>query len=147
MENPLAQIVNRAQGVEQVKSDFSKDSVTVHLKLSQDASLREIYRQITTDGASIIGSRKVKLELESDSSPEIEKWWSNALFDVAQAMETKHYADIPKILESKSADVSGLKAATEMDDKNVYIRLSEGGKNKYIILPRVPASMGVWPNA
>lgn len=146
MENPLAQVVSQTKGVEQVKSEFNKDSVLIQLKLSNDASIREIYQRITTEGASVIGNRSVQLKLESDSSPELDQWWSTALFDVAQAMETKHYSDIPKILETKSGGMSGMTTATEMDDKNVYVRLSHDGHNKYILLPRVPAVMGVWTN-
>lgn len=146
MESPISQIIDHSPGVEQVKSDFSKDTVTVQLKLAGDASIREIYQKLTTEGSSVIGKRELKLKLDSQSSPEIEQWWSSALFDVAQAMETRHYSDIPKILDDQKSKLPGLTAATEMDEKNVYVRLSDGGKNKYIILPRVPAVMGAWSN-
>ncbi len=66
-------------------------------------------------------------------------------FDVAQSMEKKEYAKIPESLDKQAANVPGLKAATEMDGKkNVYIHLSKDDQHKYIILPRIPAKMGVW---
>jgi hypothetical protein len=144
MENPLAQLVDRSSGVEQVDSSFSKQTVNVTLKLKNGASLREIYQKIA--GSGLVGDRKVQLNVVSNSSPAIDKWWSAALFDIAQAMETRHYSDIPKILGSRSGQLPGLTAATEMDDQNVYIRLTQGDKSKYIILPREAATMGVWPN-
>jgi hypothetical protein len=75
----------------------------------------------------------------------MEKWWSSALFDVAQAMETKQYAQIPVTLQNRAGE-SSLKVSTEMDDKYVYITLADGEFSKYVMLSRTPAVMGVWPN-
>lgn len=68
------------------------------------------------------------------------------MFDVAQAMETKQYTQIPKTLQARALDSEGLKVATEMDDKYVYISLTDGDKSKYLMLPRTSAKMGVWTN-
>jgi hypothetical protein len=59
-------------------------------------------------------------------------------------METKHYADIPAALQAKAGQVPNLKVDTEMDETNVYVRLTQGDFSKYIILPRTPAQLGVW---
>ena len=144
MENPLANQVSSAQGVESVKSNFSSSKVTVDLVLNQDASLRDIYTLISDSEAA--RGRDVQLNVSSNTTPELEKWWSSALFEVAQAMETRHYSDIPELLEQKSNAVSGMTAETEMDEQHVYVRLAQGSGSKYVILPRVPAGMGVWPN-
>jgi len=146
MENPLADLVKKNTGVEQVDTTFSNKQAIVSVKLSDQANLRQIYQSIVVDGASLVGGREVQLKVDSDSSAAIDDWWSKALFGVAQAMDTKQYADIPGLLTKEAAAVPSLQAMTEMDDVNVYIRLSDGTHSKYIILPRVPASMGVWPN-
>jgi hypothetical protein len=146
MENPLTHAIEQAQGVQQVQTQINNDTVTFELKLANDASLRDLYNKITTAGSSIIGKREVNLKVDNEPSPALEQWWSNALFEIAQAMETRQYAQIPQILQSQSIKLPGLNAATEMDETNVYIRLTEGTHSKYIILPRVPAKIGVWPN-
>ncbi|MNI38883.1 hypothetical protein D3C73_930440 [compost metagenome] len=61
-------------------------------------------------------------------------------------METKHYAEIPSSLDKQAAQLNGMTVATEMDNKYVYIRLTKGEYSKFILLPRVPAQLGVWPN-
>ncbi len=146
MENPLSDIINQASGVEQSKIDLTADRVHIELKLQPNADLREIIHKISTEGASIIGKRELKVEVTGESTPALEDWWSKALFDVAQAMETKHYSDIPVSLNNRASELSGLKVETEMDNKYVYIRLTEGDKSKFVMLPRVPAQIGVWPN-
>jgi K+-sensing histidine kinase KdpD len=146
MEHPLSDIVNKAPGVESSTTNFSSTQVMLELKLKQDANLREIIQQITKQGSSIIGQRELVVRVNGQSSPKLDAWWSKALFDVAQSMETKQYADIPLNLQAKAASEAGLTVDTQMDSKYVYVRLSEGTSSKFIMLPRVSAKMGVWPN-
>lgn len=146
MENPLMNIVQGVPGVKNAQMDLKTDEVDISLNIDSNASLRQIYDKIQTDGASIIGKREVKLNVTNASSEELDRWWSSALFDVAQAMETKKYADIPKVLEQHKAALPGLKVSTEMDDNYVYVQMTDGDKSKYVMLPRTASRMGVWPN-
>ncbi|MDB5055875.1 MAG: hypothetical protein JWM44_3925 [Bacilli bacterium] len=144
MENPLNHIATGSPGVQNAQTQINSAQVTIDLKLNNTADVRDLYSKIMTQGESVIGKRDLKLKLDSNTSPELEKWWSSALFEVAQAMETKRYADIPQGLKAKAAQLPNLTVDTEMDDINVYVRLTDGVHSKYIILPRKPAVMGVW---
>jgi hypothetical protein len=146
MEQPLTDIANKAPGVESSTTNLSSTQVLLELKLKQDANLREIVQQISKQGSSIIGQRELVVHVTGQSSPALDAWWSKALFDVAQAMETKQYANIPITLQAKAASVGGLTVDTQMDSKYVYVRLSEGTSSKFIMLPRVSTKIGVWPN-
>jgi len=146
MENPLLNIIHQTPGVEQVEMDLGNSEVNLRLKLKPDASLREIVSRLHKDGAPIIGTRKLNITVDNDSSAELDRWWSGMLFQVAQDMDKKTYADIPAALKSHESELPGLKTDTEMDEENVYIRLNAGNHSKFIILKRVPERMGVWPN-
>lgn len=146
MENPIKAVILGVQGVKQVSTDINNKQVSIDLKLSKETDLRDLYKTISTEGASLLRNRELNLKLDSQSSPELEQWWSTALFEVAQAMDTKHYANIPKVLQANAQQMPGLAVATEMDDSNVYVRLTDGEFSKFIILPRTPVQMGVWPN-
>ncbi|MEX2460365.1 MAG: hypothetical protein WD469_03550 [Paenibacillaceae bacterium] len=143
MENPIKAVILGVQGVNQVTTDINSKQVSIDLDLGKDADLRNLYSTISTEGASLLRNRELKLNLESQSSPELEQWWSTALFEVAQAMDTKHYAVIPETLKNKALGMPGLAVETAMDETNVYVRLTDGENSKYIILPRTPAQMGV----
>jgi hypothetical protein len=145
MEHPLSDVINQAPGVTHSSINLGSDAVTVDLTLKPDADLREIVHKIMTDGSSIIGKRQLDIHT-TNAAPELEAWWSRALFDVAQAMETKHYAAIPTTLQDKANAISGLKVDTQMDGNYVYVRLTDGTNSKFIMLPRSSAKMGVWPN-
>jgi hypothetical protein len=145
MENPLAAVVESTPGVELVHTNIGNTSTELEVKLQPGTSLREVYGRISKEGSQALGKRELKLKVVNESSQQMDKWWSSALFDVAQAMETKQYAQIPVTLQKRAGE-SGLKASTEMDDKYVYITLADGEYSKYVMLPRTPAVMGVWPN-
>jgi multidrug efflux pump subunit AcrB len=140
LENPINGIVSGIHGVQRVSTNINNNDVTIDLKLNNDADLLDLYNTISKE----VSNRNLKLNLASQTTPVLDKWWSSALFEVAQAMETKQYADIPTVLQSKASQISDLKVTSEMDETNVYVRLTQGQNSKYIILPRTPAKMGVW---
>jgi hypothetical protein len=146
MENPLLEVVRASDGVEQVQLDVQKNQVSFQLELSKDASMRQIVQHIRNDGAKTMGSRSLNIQVTNLSSPELDAWWSNQLFTVAQAMETRNYASIPQTLSERASQLDGLSVLTEMDDQNVYVRLVAGDFSKFIILPRTPEKLGVWAN-
>ncbi|MCZ8512989.1 hypothetical protein O9H85_11265 [Paenibacillus filicis] len=147
MESPLQKTVSSIPGVHLVSLNLNTTDAVMELKLDPGVSLREAYAKISKDGAGALGTRTLKLKVDNASSPKLDQWWSSALFEVAQAMETKQYSQIPKTLEARSAAAGdGLKVTTEMDDRYVYITMIDGDASKYVMLPRTPAKMGVWPN-
>ncbi|AFC29939.1 hypothetical protein [Paenibacillus mucilaginosus] len=150
MENPLQKTVSGIKGVELVAMDLSGTSAAMEIKLEKGTSLREVYHQIQSQGGTALARKDLKLKVTNPGSARLEQWWSTALFDIAQAMETKQYAQIPATLKEKAAqaDQTGgaITATTEMDENYVYITLTDGEASKYIMLPRAAAKMGVWPN-
>lgn len=146
MESPLSEIVQQTNGVSQSDISIGSGKVSVRLTPKSDASLREIVKAIKEKGASIIGSREVEFVVSDTTTPELDRWWSSALFEVAEAMENKQYAAIPAALEARIGTLPGLNVQTEMDDQFVYVHLTDGAHDKFILLPRQAQKMGVWPN-
>lgn len=146
MESPLEKVVSAVPGVKLESIKLTGKEAELELTVASGTSLREVYHRIQNEGRSTLGSRELKLKVVNTPSERLEQWWSSALFEVAQAMETKQYAQIPKTLEERTAKSDGIQASTEMDDKFVYITLTDGKDSKYIMLPRTPAKLGVWSN-
>jgi hypothetical protein len=144
VKSPMSKIINDIEGVEQADAEFHRDQISIQLSLFPNASLREIVHQIHLQGSSIIEERNLEVQVMNPSSPALDKWWSTALFDVAQAMENKQYSDIPSRLDALKGELSNLQIDTEMDQTHVYIRLVHGKDSKFIMLPRMPVQLGVW---
>jgi hypothetical protein len=145
MENPLSDIISKVPGVTSSTMKLDNNQVDIEVSLNADANLRNVIERIHKEGASIIGKRSVNINVKSNPSEKLDQWWSKALFEVAQAMETKHYADIPTTLQKYAEGVPNMKVDSEMDQTYVYIRLTDGDATKFIMLPRT-SQIGVWPN-
>ncbi|PZD93573.1 hypothetical protein DNH61_23430 [Paenibacillus sambharensis] len=147
VERPFMESMASIDGVEVSEPVIERDSVTVKLKLESGIDLMSVYHEIKKQGSALIGSKELKLDVEQVPSPELEKIWSSVLFEVAQAMDNQLYASIPEAAADWMDEYDGLNVVTSMDDTNVYITLEQSGETKFVILPRIPAKMGVWPNA
>ena len=144
VQQPLNGVLKEIPGVRSADSSVDRSSVQITLELEKGAGLREVYQTIRSNGSTYIGNRTLQLEVAQTSDEQLEELWSQLLFGIAQAMETRHYGDIPQALEQLEMTHEGLTATTEMDADNVYITLETEQAAKYIILPRVPTELEVW---
>lgn len=145
VKSPLMDELMEIEGIENVVAEFTNETVHLELTLAQDANLREVMGSIE-DRMERFEERQLKIDFNHTSSPQLDEWWSGVLFEIAEAMDQHNYSTIPEILSQHQSELSGMSAAAEMDDQNVYIRLVHDGASKFIVLPRTPAMMGVWPN-
>ncbi|MDQ6418188.1 hypothetical protein RB620_01940 [Paenibacillus sp. LHD-117] len=142
---PLTEKLEAMPGVlEASKPEIGQKEMNVKLQLSNDANLRELYGEASKEASNAAGSRKVTLEVAGDSDKALEQLWYSAMFDVAEAMETKAYSDIPEAMNKAVAGSEGVTAVTEMDESNVYITIRSEQASKYIVLPRIANKLEVW---
>ncbi len=146
IEQPFKQSVSEINGIASAHIDFERDQTWVELNLSQEAPLQEVVQMVRHVASSKRGVAPVVVEARSQSSQAIDEWWSQVLFEIAQAMETKQYRDIPLILQQNKSSLTGLHVVTAIDEEWVYIELHQGLDHKYIMLPRIPSQLGVWRN-
>ncbi|WP_018751359.1 hypothetical protein [Paenibacillus sanguinis] len=147
IERPLENLLKGVEGVSEVQLNIQPSELAVKLDLAPGTELGTVVRHLEQDGRKQIGSRKLKIDVVDNSSPVLNELWENAMFAVAQAMENKQYTEITAALEQMEREHAKLKATAEMDNEHVYITLTDGQNSKFVILPRKPEGMGVWPNA
>jgi len=147
VEKPLAVTFSGIDGLTAGDPVVTGDRVTVEITLDGSVGLADVYRNIRERAGESLGGRELELVIRQEKDEKLEKIWSSALFAVAQAMENRRYADIPEAMDELEAAHPGLAAETEMDEYNVYITLKLEGAVKYVVLPRQPAVLGVWPGA
>lgn len=150
VQEPLQKIVSQYDGVNNSHISINRNEVTLKLDLAPGTKLRELVQYVSEEGKSVIDGRALKLDVEQNSSQLLDEYWDKAMFSVAEAMESRKYTLIPAQLDRLKEQYSQYKdviATTEIDDTNVYVSLSSGEDSKFIILPRKPATLGVWNNA
>jgi hypothetical protein len=144
---PLDRVANSIPGVQSAVVEVTSGQIKLNVKLAPDADLGEVYRLVKRDGAAVIGSNELELAASATDSPQLQKAWSYALFDVAEAMENRKYSSIRDTMDKLSEKFPGVTVKTDMDDTNVYISMRDGNAAKFVVLPRQPATFGVLPNA
>ncbi len=143
--SPLHKAVQAADGVVSAsKPVLSRDTVEVDVELEAGSDLKAVYDQITNTNAGALGSRKLELNVASHSNELLDGIWSNSLFAIAEAMETKAYSNIPPALENAAKPYDNVTVTSEMDDSNVYVTLRQEEAVKYVVLPRAAATLEVW---
>lgn len=147
IEAPFQKLVKQYEGVNHVQFNITPKEVGLKLELEAGTDIGGLVRHLEKDGKELLGKRTLKLEVTDHSTPDLDQIWSEALFSVAQAMENKQYTEIQSTLNQLEEQYDALQASADMDDKNVYVTLTDGTASKYVILPRVPQKLGVWPNA
>jgi hypothetical protein len=147
VESPFEKTVKQFDGVNSVESDINRKQVALKLDLKPGTNLGELVKYINNDGKKWVGQRELSFEIKDQSNSDLNRAWNKVLFSIAQAMENKQYTNITTALDQLQQQDKSITAKAEMDDKNVYITLTDGKASKFIILPRIPERMGAWPNA
>ncbi|CAM3972953.1 hypothetical protein L1N85_04280 [Paenibacillus alkaliterrae] len=142
---PLEKAVKNVEGVvSSTKPVMTSDRVMIDMVLEPDANVKSIYETVQANGKDVFGDRKLELNIKAESSKQLEELWSASLFQVAEAMETKAYSDIPIAMAEAAESYKDVSVTTDMDDTNVYITIKNAESVKYVVLPRAAAQLGVW---
>lgn len=144
LEDPLAAHVQQIEGVNDSNVVIDKQDVIIQLELALDADVRAVFQQIHEGVSTQLNDRNVQIEITNPTSDLLDEWWSRLLFDIAEAMETKQYGQIPKLLEEHKDSLPQLQVYYDLDDMNVYVRLVHEQEAKFIILPRTPHQYVGW---
>ncbi|WP_051217214.1 hypothetical protein [Paenibacillus assamensis] len=148
IETPLQSTIQQIDTVQQAKVVWGPKQVTIELSLEPGADVRTVVQDVKRQANREQDKRNISIKINNEhTTPELERWWSQALFPVTEAMAHRSYGDIP-IQLNKLAEGSGVAVKTEMDNEYVYVTLTaEKGKgSKVLLLPLNGESMGVWPN-
>lgn len=147
VEEPVIRAAQDVPGVESAQARLASEELVLDLKLSPEANLADIYREVTRKAEAPLRGKKLALNVESATSDRLEEAWKSSLFEVAEAMENRRYSEIRTAMDRLEAQFPGMTAHIEMDEENVYIRLTDGGHAKFVVLPRQPVMLGVWTGA
>jgi hypothetical protein len=145
VQDPIQEAVAGIASIENFTIDTNQDSVKIRVTLDEQANLHDVWHAIHEQVQSKAGNRTVEISIANEASTALNRIWSEVLFDIAEAMDTHKYSNIPVAMNVLSTQVEGLYTITAMDDHYVYLTMTLDGSYKYVVLPR-SSRMGVWPN-
>lgn len=147
MEKPLATALSNIEHVEHAEVAWSPSELKVQLTLESPSKLAAIMEQVYKLAGKEAKSRDIQVNIMNQATNEhLEQFWSTALFSVAEAMSHQRYGDIPARLQDLMKQDPTVQVDTAMDERNIYISLTDKAGFKSIVLPLQGSRMGVWPN-
>jgi hypothetical protein len=143
VSQPIESKVDSLEGVHFVRYEINQHEFILSVDVAPDVRLREVNDDLQKKLVDLLDGRKLVIRVNDKPSKQLDRWWGEHLFQVAEAMDLRKYGAIPNNLKDINDDFANAKAIVEMDDSNVYVQLYEGEHYKFIILPR-ETRMGVW---
>jgi hypothetical protein len=143
IHQPIEDEVEQVAGVKLVDFKMTNEELHLTVRVSPEASLREVKAALEAQLGEVLEGRLVVLQVEDQTTAALDRFWSESLFHVAESMSLKRYSEIPNHLKSVENQLENGRVVVEMDEKNVYVQLYAGSAYKYVILPR-ESQMGVW---
>lgn len=135
VEQPLHRLAQQMPGVLEAETEWKPDRVRMRLRLSPEADLPAIVRRLETEGSAALGRRTLEFEFVQDAGDRLESLWQDVIFEVAEAMEHRSYSEVRDLVLGLGERHPGIEATARMDDRYVYIRLKEGDRAKFVLLP------------
>ena len=110
VDNPLYGQIESIAGIDDFTLETSRDRVAIRVKLDERADLPAVWTTLHEQMKPYAGQRQLYIRVTGEASPELDRLWSTALFDVAEAMDARRYGDIPdRMLElEQAADASSM---------------------------------------
>jgi len=135
-EQPLHRLARQLPGVLEAEAEWKADRVRMILRLAPDADLPAIVHRLENEGSVFLGRRALEFEFVQDAGDRLESIWRDALFEVAEAMEHRRYSEVRDLVLGLGERHPGIEATVRMDDRYVYIRLKDGDRAMFVLMPR-----------
>jgi len=147
VKQPVERVLKQHAEITQYDVQWYPDALQVKLKSKDGTNISSLIERVSDELQQNSSGKKVQLEyLNDESTPLIDKLWSRAMFDIADAMVHQKYRDIPVRLKELQQQNPGIQIQTEMDSRYVYIQLKDEKGSKTVLLPLQASPVGVWPN-
>ncbi|GAC42059.1 hypothetical protein [Paenibacillus popilliae] len=147
VQQPVDRVMRQHAEIMKYQVDWHSDTLNIQIQTDSSANIREVVQKLKPDIAPYAKGKNIRIEyINENSTSSIDNWWSQAMFDVAEAMVHQNYSDIPKKLLELKTKQSGLEVVTEMDNQYIYIQLKDKQGSKTMLLPLDGTAMGVWPH-
>ncbi|MDQ0896363.1 MULTISPECIES: hypothetical protein [unclassified Paenibacillus] len=136
-EVPIERSLSQLAGIESYTYKVGNQSIVIRAKFSPAASMKDIYAKINKDLNSVVRGRTLYVLPTNEPDDALNAYWTSASLPVTQAIDSNNYSDIPKLLQSIHQDGS-IHTGTEVDERFIYITLSNSSNAKFIQFVRNP---------
>ncbi|MEX2103744.1 MAG: hypothetical protein WD907_00230, partial [Bacilli bacterium] len=133
----LEQEISNIEHVTFKSLDITNEEINIDVSLSNIKELRNSYQQIYGIAEKYNGRDKpINIHINDTRSEKLTTIWERANFVVSESIATHAYSAIPRYFDGIYAEHLLTKSNVMMDEKFVYIHLTDGKSELYHIVPR-----------
>ncbi|MDF2569704.1 MAG: hypothetical protein K0R55_1308 [Sporomusa sp.] len=146
--NPINKAFQNIDGIETVTvgrfNDQGKnsDKTKIYVKLGHVANLQSLYSEMADRATQVDGGRKYEIVIQDNRTPELEQFYYSIHYQIQEAIFTGNFATMAECIEAK-ANSAGVTAQIYVDTKNIYLKMTKGTDDMYVVIARDGSSQGV----
>lgn len=134
---PIERSLSHLSGIESYNYQVGNNTIVIQAKFNPDASIKDIYAKINEDLSSVVRGRRLYVKPTNAADESLNAYWNSVSLRVTQAIDSKNYSDVPELLQGIPQDGS-IHTGAEVDDRYIYITLSNSSNVKFIQFVRNP---------
>ncbi|NLW07257.1 MAG: hypothetical protein GX039_04665 [Clostridia bacterium] len=135
-EKPLTDALLENKTVEAVAIDSTGAILEIRVKLRPVDNLQRAYQEIETSIRKVYDQPGVKLVIQDQRSPALEKLWLTSQYAIYEAAVQGNFTKMATAVDQLARQAGLDNYAVNIDANNIYLQLSEGENYLYQVVPR-----------
>lgn len=147
--NPINKMLQNINGVESVtigrlnEQGKNNEKVKVlYIKLKNVSNLQVVYGEIIDGLKHVDAGNKFDIVIQDTRTPELEQFYYNIHYYVQEAIFTGNFATMADRINAKASG-AGVDAQIYVDTQNIYLKMTKGNAEMYVVVSRNGSSLGV----
>lgn len=145
--NPINKMFQNINGVESVtvgrlnEQGKNNEKVKIYVKINNVSNLQNLYNEIADGLKQVDGGKKYDIVIQDTRTPELEQFYYTIHYYVQEAIFTGNFAAMADHITAKAVSAE-VDAQIYVDTKNIYLKMTRGTAEMYVIVPRDASSQG-----
>ncbi|QDR81126.1 hypothetical protein [Sporomusa termitida] len=145
--NPINNAVQSIKGVESVavsrlNEQGDSKNIKIYVKLAQVANLQKLYAELEEALKQVHRPQRYELVIQDSRTPELEQFYHSIHYSVQEAVFTGNFTAMAGSIAAKAGS-AGVEAQTYVDTKNIYLQMTKGTNEMYVVVTRDSNRAGV----
>ncbi len=146
--NPINKMFQNINGVESVtvgrlnEQGKNNEKIKIYVKLNKVSDLQSLYGEIIDGLRQIDGGKKYDIVIQDTRTPELEQFYYTIHYYIQEAIFTGNFAAMADHINAKASS-AGVEVQIYVDIKNIYVKMTQGTAEMYVVVTRDGNNQGV----
>ncbi|HWR07187.1 hypothetical protein [Sporomusa sp.] len=146
--NPINKTFQNIDGVESVhigplnEQGRTGEPIKIYVKLAHVPNLQKLYGEMAEGLKQVSGQKKYDIIIQDNRTPDLDKFYYSIHYTIQEAIFTGNFTEMAERIEAK-ASIAGVETQTYVDTNKVYLQMTKGTNEMYVVVARADSRQGV----